>query len=111
MARRRQKMGKRRQGPGHNEANKQTRESRARTKMIDARRESHFRYDVEELLVASGMEPEEWRPFLQTLWAQGNRQGLDEAKDWLKTQVDEGRIDEPLENRVWNLVKKYSTYR
>lgn len=111
MARRRRKMGKRRIGPGHNEQNKQNRESRSRSKMLDARREAHFRYDVEELLVNAGMEPEEWRPFLQTLWAQGNRQGMEEAQEWLAEQVAEGRIDGDLQKDVWALCKKYSTYR
>lgn len=104
-------MGKRRQGPGHNEQNKQTRESRARNKMLDARREAHFRYDVEEVLVGAGMETEEWRPFLQTLWAMGSRQGLDEAKEWVKEQTAEGRITDSVEEQVLRLARRYSTVR
>lgn len=111
MARRRRKMGKRRMGPGHNETNKQNRESRSRSKMLDASREAHFRYDIEELLSEAGWDAEDWRPFLQTLWAQGNRQGMDEAQDWLNVQADEGKIDDDLGEKIWALCKKYSTYR
>lgn len=111
MARRRRKMGKRRIGPGHNEQNKQTRESRQRSKMLDASRENHFRYDIQELLVGAGLEEEEWRPFLQTLWAQGFRNGIDEAREWVHEQVEEERIPADLEKPVLDLVRKYSTVR
>lgn len=110
MARRR-RMGKRRQGPGHNEQNKQTRESRQRSRMLDGSRENHFRYDMEQLMAGAGQEAEEWRPFLQTLWARGSRQGLDEAREWLHEQVEEGRIDAEMESRVLGLMRKYSTVR
>ncbi len=111
MGRRRRKMGKRRQGPGHNEQNKQNRESRSRSVMLDGSREGHFRYDVEEVLVNAGLEPEEWRPFLQTLWAQGSRNGIDEAKDWVDDQIDEGRVDEETGKKVKQLVQRYRTVR
>lgn len=100
-----------RQGPGHNEQNRQTRESRSKSRMLHAGREGHFRYDVEEVLVKSGMEPEEWRPFLQTLWTQGSRQGIDEARDWVREQAAEGRIDHDVEKQVLDLVRQYSTTR
>ncbi len=79
--------------------------------MLHAGREAHFRYDVEEVLVGAGMEPEEWRPFLQTLWAQGSRQGIDEARAWVKEQASEGRISGDVEKAVLDLVRKYSTTR
>jgi hypothetical protein len=104
-------MGKRRQGPGHNEANKQNRESRSRSVMLDGSREGHFRYDVEEVLVEAGLEPEEWRPFLQTVWAQGSRNGIDEAKNWVNEQVTEGKVPEATGSRVKQLIQRYRTVR
>ncbi len=101
----------RRQGPGHNEANRQTRESRQKAKMLDTGREAHFRYDVEELLVATGMAPEEWRPFLQTLWIKGSRTDLDEARDFLDDCVKDGRIDDDMRAKILPLIRRYSTFR
>lgn len=79
--------------------------------MLHAGREGHFRFDIEEVLVGSGMEPEEWRPFLQTLWAQGTRLGIDDARDWVREQTAEGRIDAEVEKKVLDLVRRYSTTR
>ncbi len=79
--------------------------------MLHAGREAHFRYDVEQILIEVGMEPEEWRPFLQTLWAQGTRQGIDEARTWVKEQTAEGKITAEVERAVLDLVRKYSTSR
>lgn len=112
MARRRSKMSRnRRIGPGHNEANKQNRESRSRDRMLDTGRESHFRYDVEELLVTNGMTPEEWRPFLQTLWTKGSRESIDEAKEWVDEQIKLGRVDEETGTKVKQFVQRYRTVR
>jgi hypothetical protein len=112
MARRRSKMARnRRQGPGHNEANRQTRESRQKEKMLNGSREAHFRFDVEERLAADGMSTEDIRPFLQTLWTQGARNSTDAAREWLRVQVAEGRIDHDTYDRIDDLVRRYSTVR
>jgi hypothetical protein len=112
MARRRSKMSRnRRIGPGHNEANRQTRESRQREKMLDTGRESHFRFDIEELLVTAGLTPEEWRPFLQTLWTKGSRDGLDEAKAWVDEQIELDRVDAETGTKVKQYVQRYRTVR
>ncbi len=101
----------RRQGPGHNEANRQTKESRQRERMLDTGREAHFRYDVEELLVTAGLTPEEWRPFLQTLWIKGSRESIDDAKDWVDEQHQLGRVDEETATKVKQYVQRYRTMR
>ncbi len=79
--------------------------------MLNAAKEDHFRYDVEQILVDAGMAPEVWRPFLQTLWTRGTRGGIDEAKEWLKEQVDEGLIDSTTHEQVRRLVERARTVR
>lgn len=112
MGRRRRKVSKNpRRGPGHNEQNKQSRESRSKQPMLNESKEAHFRYDVEQILVESGMPAEEWRPFLQTLWARGTRLGVDEAKDWLSEQKQEGAIGDDVHNDIVRLVEKTVRYR
>lgn len=101
----------RRIGPGHNEANRQTRESRQRDRMLDTGREAHFRYDVEELLVTYGMPPEEWRPFLQTLWTKGSRESIDDAKEWVDEQLKLAKVDDETATKVKQLVQRYRTLR
>lgn len=79
--------------------------------MLDAGREAHFRYDVEEILTKAGMEPEDLRPFLQMLWTKGSRNNIDEAQDWLKEQVDIGRVSSDDASAIKRFIKKYSTVR
>lgn len=101
-----------RRGPGHNEQNRHTRESRQTSKMLDGSQETRFRYFLEEILIEqNGMEPENARPFIQQLWTQGNRNGTDEAKDWLFDKLNEGVVDKDTSDRILQLINKYSRYR
>lgn len=109
--RRRSAPRKRRQGPGHNEANRRTSESRQKTRMLDSGVEHKFRYYSEELLNEAGIEPETWRPFLQTLWTRGSRQGLDEARVYLDQAVDEGIIPPELRRDLRQIIDRYSIVR
>lgn len=113
MGRRRSSRPKNpRKGPGHNEANRQTRESRQQSKMLDSAQETRFRYYMEQILVAEGsMQPEEARPFIQGLWTQGYRNGVPEAKVWLKERVDEGMVDTDSQKKILDLIQKYSRWR
>lgn len=111
MARRRSKARKKRQGPGHNEQNRRTKESRDRSKMLDSGREPYFRYDVEELLADKGKEPEEVRPFLQAIWTQGSRNDIEAALEFAKEKEDEGFLDPDTRQKIEIYVKKYSTWR
>lgn len=112
MGRRRRSAPKnRRRGPGHNEANRRTKESRTRAKMLDAGRENHFRFDSEQILEESGMEPEDWRPLLQTIWARGSRDSVDDAKAWLRERQDEGELDGDTAKKLTQIISQYATYR
>lgn len=111
MGRRRRRPRKARQGPGHNEANRRTSESRQRSPLLDERVEHKFRYYAEEMLMEADVEPELWRPFLQTLWTRGSRQGVDEAKEYLDTAREEGIVDDDLHQGIAKLIRKYRTMR
>jgi len=79
--------------------------------MLDGGVEHKFRYYSEELLNERGVEPETWRPFLQTLWTRGSRQSIEEAKDFLESAVDEGVIPQDLEEPLMQIIDRYSTIR
>lgn len=111
VARRRSKVRKRRQGPGHNEANRRTRASKQRSRLLDGGREPHFRYEIEELLAAKGKEPEEVRPFLQALWTQGSRKSTDDATDFVQEKQEEGFLDDETSAQIERYIQKYSTWR
>ncbi len=113
MARRRRrkiKPGKRR-GPGHNEANKATEESRSRERMIHQGKEDYFRYDAREILEGAGMDEEMWRPIIQTLYAQGSRNSIKEAKLWLDEKATELGIGGEEVRGLKKILDSYSKWR
>lgn len=102
---------KQRTGPSHNEANRRSRESRQKTRMLDDGVEHKFRYYAEEWFREAGIAPEVWRPFLQTVWARGSRNGIDEARDYVRNVVKEGTMDEETGKRLLRLIDQYSIVR
>ncbi len=109
--RRRRAPRKARQGPGHNEANRRTSESRGKGKFLDERLEHEFRFYSEEALEEAEIAPETWRPFLQTMWIRGSRNGIDEAKEFLDSALDEGIITDDVHAAIKRLIRRYTTVR
>lgn len=114
MGRRRRRPSRpkqRREGPGHNEANRNTRESRQRSKYLDLGREAHFKYDVEQVLEASDVDEDRRLSLLQLIVTRGARNGVPETKRFLTDKVEEGIIDAPSKEKIGKLLDQYSTYR
>lgn len=97
--------------PKHNEANRNSRESRQREKMLDQSKANYFRYEMQDILKASAVAPEMQASLIQTLWAKGSRDSVSEAKVWLMEKVKEKAVDAPTQQRLLIVVDRYSTWR
>jgi hypothetical protein len=97
--------------PKHNVANRMTRESKQRERMLDQRRANYFRYDCEDVLKASPVAVEMQSSLIQTLWAKGSRDSLVEAKVWLNDKVKEKAVDPATQQRLLAIMDRYSTWR
>lgn len=109
--RRRSRPKQRRIGPGHNEANRQTRESRSRDRMLNLGRENHFRYDLEMIVQDSSVEEEKQLSLRQMIVTKASRLGIPETKFYLDEKVDEGILEKETANEIKRLLDKYATYR
>lgn len=97
--------------PKHNEANRNTRESRQREKMLDQSKANYFKYDMQDVLKPSPVPVEMQPSLIQTLWAKGSRDSLSEAKVWLMEKVKEKVVDAPTQQKLLNIMDRYSTWR
>ena len=97
--------------PKHNEANRNTRESRQREKMLDQSKANYFKYDMQDVLKPSAVPVEMQPSLIQTLWAKGSRDSLSEAKVWLMEKVKEKVVDAPTQQKLLNIMDRYSTWR
>jgi hypothetical protein len=97
--------------PKHNEANRNSRESRQREKMLDQSKANYFKYDMQDVLKVSPVPVEMQPSLIQTLWAKGSRDSLSEAKVWLMEKVKEKIVDAPTQQRLLGIMDRYSTWR
>ncbi len=97
--------------PKHNQTNRNTRESRQREKMLDQSKANYFKYDLQDILKASPVAPEQHNSLIQTMWAKGSRDAVQEAKVWLMEKVKEKIVDAATQQRILNILDRYSTWR
>ena len=95
----------------HNETNRNTRESRQREKMLDQSKANYFKYDLQDLLKTTPVAPELHNSLIQTLWAKGSRTDVQDAKIWLMEKVKEKIVDAPTQQKILNVIDRYSTWR
>lgn len=83
-----------------------------RQKMFDQSREELFRYDARQVLEEAAIDEDHHKSFLQQIISRGVRDGVDDAKDYVKEKAeDEGYFDRESRNEMLDLLDKYSTYR
>ena len=97
--------------PKHNEGNRNSRESRQREKMLDQSKANYFKYDLEDMLKLSPVAPEQHASLIQTLWAKGSRTDVQDAKVWLMEKVKEKIVDPATQQKILNVIDRYSTWR
>jgi hypothetical protein len=109
--RRRSAPVKRREGPSHNELNRDSRESRQRMKLLDLSNESIFRYDMEDILRASSCPEERVKSLVAMIWTKASRMGIPDAKTFVHEKAEEGAFDKDAERKILRLLDQNSTYR
>jgi hypothetical protein len=97
--------------PSHNELNRDNVESRQRARMLDLSRESIFRYDMEDILNASGVPPERINSLVASIWSKASRQGIPDAERFIREKKQEGVIEDTVETKLIRLLGSHSRYR
>ncbi len=97
--------------PGHNEYNRQTARSRQRARMLDAGRETFFRYDVDDVLKASPIQPERAPAIAASIVTKAVRLGVDDARVYIKEKGTEGVYDQDTQAKLLRLLDRYTILR
>lgn len=79
--------------------------------MLNTHKLSPFKYDMNEVLSASTMDPAKASSFLASIIAKASRVSTKDAKDFAKTFVESGDLPREDYDRMCRLMDKYSKYR
>ena len=82
-----------------------------RKRMLDLRREGHFKYDLKDVLSRSSLPPEQMAAFVATIFSKGSRQSTIDAKEWVTQKLTENVITKPERDAINTLIDRYSRYR
>lgn len=82
-----------------------------RQSMLNTQRLAPFKYDMNEVLSASAMDPAKASAFLASVIAKASRVSTRDAKDYVKTFLDAGDLTKDEFDRISRLMDKYSKYR
>ena len=91
--------------------NERPRADNDRKRMLDLRREGHFKYDLREVLSRSSLPPEQLQAFAATIFSKGSRQSTVEAKEWVTQKLNEQVITKPERDAINTLIDRYSKFR
>ena len=83
----------------------------ARVRKLHRGKYMEFKYDVRKILDEEGVADEHRSNVLGQTWAKGERQGVQEAKDFLSGKASEGIISEKCAERIEKLIKSLTTRR
>jgi hypothetical protein len=82
-----------------------------RARRLDRSRHMEYKYEMRGLLVDIGIAEEHRSNILATIWARGERQTTQEAKDFLDEKLSEGIIDEEQMSSLQKIVDGYTVRR
>ncbi|MBE6514304.1 MAG: hypothetical protein E7Z69_04380 [Thermoplasmata archaeon] len=88
-----------------------TKESTKKQAMLNTHKINPFKYDMNEILSASSMDPSKASSFLASIIAKASRVSTRDAKDFAKTFVESGDLSKDEYDRICRLLDKYSKYR
>ena len=90
---------------------KKTKESTKRQSMLNTHKERPFKYDMNEILAETSMDPAKASAFLATVIAKAKNISTKEAKEFIKTFIDSGDLTKEESDRICRLLDKYSKFR
>ena len=88
-----------------------TKESTKRQAMLNTHRINPFKYDMNQILDASAMDPAKASSFLASVIAKASRVSTKDAKDFVRTLQDAGDLTKDEVDKINKLLDKYSRYR
>ena len=88
-----------------------TKESTKRQSMLNTHKINPFKYDMNEILSESAMDPSKSSAFLATVIAKASRVSSRDAKDFIRTFLDNGDITKDENDRMCKLLDNYRKYR
>jgi len=89
----------------------QTKEATRKQPMLNTHRIAPFKYDMNELIGATKMDPGTASSFLASVIAKASRQSAKEAKDYVRTFVEPGDLTKEESDKMCRLIDRYSKYR
>ncbi len=92
-------------------AKPKSKDSNKRQAMLNTHRLAPFKYDMNEVLSASAMDPSKASSFLASIIAKASRVSTKDAKEFAKTFLDSGDLTKEEYDRISRLMDKYSKYR
>ncbi len=88
-----------------------TKESTKRQAMLNTHRINPFKYDMNEVLAESSMDPSKASSFLATVIAKASRVSTKDAKEFVKTFLDSGDLTKEEFDKITRLLDRYSKFR
>ncbi len=88
-----------------------TKESTKRQAMLNTHRINPFKYDMNEILETSSMDPSKASSFLASVIAKASRMSTKDAKDFVKTFLEFGDLTKEEHDRICKLLDRYSRWR
>ena len=97
--------------PQAKKAKPKVKESTKRQSMLNTHKLAPFKYDMNEILTASAMDPSKASAFLASVIAKASRVSSRDAKDFIRTFVDSGDITKDESDKMCKLLDRYSKFR
>ena len=99
-------------GPNSNRKGKPaTREAVRKQPMLSMHKIQPFKYDMNEILNETSLDPAKASAFLATVVAKASRISLKDAKEYIAEVVEAGDLTKDEQVKFNNLLQKYSKYR
>lgn len=88
-----------------------TKESTKRQSMLNTHKINPFKYDMNEILDASSMDPSKASSFLASVIAKASRVSTKDAKEFVRTYLDSGDLTKEEFDKISRLLDRYSKFR
>ena len=88
-----------------------TKESTKRQAMLNTHKIHPFKYDMNEILEASSMDPSKASSFLASVIAKASRVSTKDAKEFVRTFLDSGDLTKEECDKINRLLDRYSKFR
>ncbi|MDD4245102.1 MAG: hypothetical protein PHI62_02890 [Candidatus Methanomethylophilaceae archaeon] len=82
-----------------------------RQAMLNTHRVTPFKYDLNEIMISTQMDDSKASSFTASVIAKATRISSKDAKDFVKTFIEEGDLTKEEADKICRLLDRYSKYR